>query len=88
MAKFKIIISYENSYFEELIEIDAETIKQAKIKCEEIKLENNNKIEFLKSKNIYSSKIIKECKLDKYDWSYEVLGCAIIENLNVVNELE
>lgn len=61
--KFKAIIYYENSCIEEIIDIQCNNIKEAKEKCEEIKNKDKNTINNLKLKNIYNSKIIKDCRI-------------------------
>ena len=75
MAKFKISVRYENFSCEEVIEIEAKTLGEVKRKCEEIKQENLNLIEVYKSKNIYTTRIIKECYILNYNWQDELLGC-------------
>lgn len=80
MAKFKAAISYQNCYFEEIIEIEAETISKARIICEEIKKKNEEKIIELNNKNIFTSRKIKKCELYKLDWRLGFLGCMNFEN--------
>lgn len=65
--KFQIAVKYKNYSFEEILEIDADSVEKAKTKCEEIKQENHELIEKLSGKNIYSSKIIEDCRLYKVD---------------------
>lgn len=79
--KFKILISYENSCIEEILEIDSQNAKQAKQKCEEIKINNLEKIQYLEKRNIYSSKIIKDCVIKKTNWYDDAIGCELdLEN--------
>lgn len=77
MAKFKATISYENCYFEETIEIDAETLGKARIKCEEIKTKNNELVAEISKKNIYTNRVIKNCELKNINWRDELLGIDI-----------
>lgn len=87
MAKFKVAVSYVASYLEEIIEIEADTIKKAKEKCDEIKLENERRVERLNSYNVYVSKIISNCKLDKITWEHELLGCAKVDVIKSENNI-
>ena len=72
--KFKVLISYENPFSEEIVEIEAQNIKLAKGLCEEIKNKNKEHIDYLESKNIYISKTIRECKIYKRDWRDDAIG--------------
>lgn len=70
--KFKIILTYENYSFEETLQVEAESIQKARQKCEEIKIKNQELIEKLKTKNIFISKQIKDCRLCSLDWRDEL----------------
>jgi hypothetical protein len=76
LAKFKVAISFVNYSFEEVIEIEASSIKEASKKCEKIKKDDEKMIKHLESKNVYTSRIIKECRVCKVNWKEDLLRCA------------
>jgi len=78
MAKFKAIILFANCHIKETIEIEADTLGAARIKCEEIKKANNDLVSNLIKKNIYTNRLIKKCELSNVDWRDEFLGCLKI----------
>ena len=73
MAKYKIAVFYRDCNFEEIIEIEAESLEKAKEQCGEIKENNIKNIEYLKSRNIYTNRIIRECKIHNANWKEELL---------------
>lgn len=77
MAKFKATIYYENCNTEESIEIEADTLNKAKEKCEEIKTKNNELVVEIGKKNIYTNRVVKNCKLKNINWRDELLSIDI-----------
>lgn len=76
MAKFKIAVSFVDHNFEEIIEIEARSLKEASEKCEKIKKDNEEMIKHLESKNIYTTRVIEDCKIQKLDWRDDVSRCV------------
>lgn len=75
MAKYKIAVFYVGCNSEEIIEIEEESLSKAEKKCEQIKTDNLIYVKNLKSCNIYTNRIIKECKVYKADWKQDLLRC-------------
>lgn len=85
MGKYQVILTYENHSFEEILQINADSAEKAKLKCEEIKQQNQDLIERLKNKNIYISKKIKDC-ICKVDWREELIE-SIDKKLKLENDI-
>lgn len=73
MAKYKIAVFYVDCSFQEIIEIESDSLSGAEKCCEQIKTSNALSIERLKSFNIYTNRIIKECQVYKADWKEDLL---------------
>jgi hypothetical protein len=82
VGKYKIKITYKNYNFEEVLQINAESLEKAKQKCQQIKDENKEIIEKFKNKNIYVSKQISDC-ICEADWREE-----LINSLNIKLKLD
>lgn len=74
MAKFKIAVKYIESN-EEILEVEAKTVSEARRMCAALVKENEEIVERLRRFNIYVSKIVESCRLCPYDYRLEALGC-------------
>lgn len=80
MKKFNVRVVFENNT-EELRIIEAKSSSEAKKICEQIYIENKEIIERCASKNIYTTRIIKECSIYGINWRDELLGCLDLTEL-------
>ena len=83
MNKFKVYITYFDSYLEEKIEIEAERSELARQKCQDIVDKNHIFLESAAQKNVFISKKIKNCCFQSVDWREEL--CSNIEFLEPKN---
>lgn len=80
MKKFNIRIVFKNNT-EEFKIINAKTISEAKKICEQMCKENKETIEKCTSKNIYTTRIIKECTICNLNWRDELLDFLSEDNI-------
>lgn len=74
MALFKFAIKYEGSSSEETMELEASNSIEARKMCDEMAERNREELERLASRNVYSSKVIKSCRMCRHDHRMDMVG--------------
>jgi hypothetical protein len=80
LAIFEIAIKYRGVSAEDIVKFDAASPSVAKKKCEEVLSQNKEFVERLERSGVYTSKVMESCRLCRYDYTLDVLGCAAILN--------
>lgn len=75
MAVFRIELKYFGNSKEEIVEIRADTVGDAKKICERLMDENLAMMEHLRRFNIYSSRILESCKMCPCGFKMDMLAC-------------
>lgn len=75
MAVFKIAVKYAGRSSEDILEIEASTVSDAKRVCDGLARENAELLERLRRFNVYASRIIESCRLCPYDPRLGLLKC-------------
>jgi hypothetical protein len=74
LALFKLAIGYSGVSAEDIVEIEARTPSEARIKCEEMVVIHKEELDRLAKRNIYVSKIIRSCRLCSYGYKMDMVG--------------
>jgi hypothetical protein len=75
LAKFKISVRHKGCFQEEIREVEARSLVQARKICEEIKEENKKVVERCNDRNVYTTRAIEECSVIISSWRDEFWGC-------------
>ena len=63
LKRYKLIVSYENYSFCEVMEIYAPSVEEAHSRADDMRIRNSELIEHLAASNVFVSKVIKEIKV-------------------------
>jgi len=80
MALFKLSLKYAGRSSEDLVEIEADSPKEARLKCEKLVEENISAVERMAKLNVYTSKILESCSLCNYDYKLDMLSLEKVLN--------
>lgn len=76
MALFKLLMAHEGSSYEEILEVEAKNSAEARKMCEDFVIKNRERIEWLTSRNIYDSRIVRSCELCPFDFRIDIIAMS------------
>lgn len=76
MALFKLSVAYEGRSSEEIVEVEAKNSAEARRACEELVIKNKERMEWLTSRNVYDSRIVRSCELCPFDFRIDVIAMS------------